>query len=743
MTWRVEQEPNRSNPTIVIDGFEAGVADDPFSGISKERGMNLISTPKEAITLGRVINVAPYACVAPFTATVAANTITLNNPPTSGVISRFVSGQFTTTGTLPAGLSLNTTYWLAPSTFSLQVSVTPGSTNNSIGNVYKVYTSAFCPTGSVVTITDVGAGVHTFTSIDMGQIITFERNYGFALDNNGRVWAPINPFVTNRGYSPFYNQYAATPGLYTYLGNDISGVSTGTASGSLSVYRGSGSNFYLYLFKDRKIDYTRVPDILSNDYTSFAVSVSTWVANWDPTTGSTGASNIFSTAGGHKSLVGTDNVIYITDGTYIVSLYEKSGQTFDPTTTTTYTYNPTALALPRTEIAQCIEELGTNLYIGGAFRYIYPWDRISTSFTYPIVCVEQNIRKMVAANSNLYVFAGFRGRIYVSNGSQLQLFKKVPDHYVVGNVANGQITLQDPTIMFTDCTIFKNQLYFCCNSYDLYTQTEFYIGLFAIDLETNAFRATFPPSAGLVGGTIASTVALYAFPNTTTLGSGLAMAWWNQSTGAVGIDWSNDTRYWVNSTSFPPSRIETDIIPIGTFLNKRTLENVEFKLAQPLVPNEQCAIYMRSNISNDFFQIGTTTYNNLNGETAGTTVNILSDVYTLTNSTLENLQWMQLQFFGYPNTDIYYTGNVSVTNGSAVVTGAGTTWNSTMVGKYFTVDFVPLSGVYTNVSYTIVSVDSTTQITLQSAYQATSGSGKNYKIETPQSGIRLTELRIR
>lgn len=762
MSWRIEQSNGDTRPSIVISGFEDGVADDPFGGISKIRGMNIISTPKEAITLPRVTNVAPYPCVLTVSSVnTGADTITFTNPESSGTISRFMAGQFTTTGTLPTGISPGTTYWLAVSSFSLQSAVTPGVSNLSKNFVFKVYTSPFCSTGSLVNITGAGSGTITFTTIDMAGIVNFERNYGFALDANGRVWAPLNPFVTNRGYSPYYNQFAAYPGMYVYMGNDVSNITTGSCNGSLSVYRGSGANYYLFLFKGgegtaaKKIDYTRIPDILSNDYTSYTVDASTWVTNWDPVTGSGGSSAVFSVNGPHQSLVGTDNVIYITDGTYIVSLYEKSGQTFDPTTTTTYTYNPTALSLPRTETAQCIEELGTNLYIGGAFRYIYPWDRISTSFNYPIVCVEQNIQKMVVANSNLYVFAGFRGRIYVSNGSQLQLFNKVPDHYASSSYLNSGLststihteqTSQDPTITFTDCTIFKNQLYFCCNSYNINSQLESYLGLFAIDLETNAFRATFPSSASTNASntTSPSTVKIYAYPNTTSVGSGLAIAWTNQDTGTVGIDWSNDTRYWVNSNVISVGRVETDIIPIGTFLNKRTIENIEFKLAQPLVANERCSINMRSNINSTYNLVGITTWQNLNGETAGTTRDIMSDVYTLSNNTLgtntQNLQWIQLMFVTYPNTNIYYDGNtsVTVTNGSAVVTGLGTNWTSVLIGSLFTVDTVGGSK-----AYLVNSIDSSTQLTLASNYEGITGSGKIFKIEIPQSGIRLTELRIR
>lgn len=70
----------------------------------------------------------------------------------------------------------------------------------------------------------------------------------------------------------------------------------------------------------------------------------------------------------------------------------------------------------------------------------------------------------------------------------------------------------------------------------------------------------------------------------------------------------------------------------------------------------------------------------------------------------------------------YQTGTVSVTNGSAVVTGSGTAWSGEVAGgDIFTI-------VGDNTWYEVASVDSATQITLAANYAGTTGSGKNYAI---------------
>lgn len=68
---------------------------------------------------------------------------------------------------------------------------------------------------------------------------------------------------------------------------------------------------------------------------------------------------------------------------------------------------------------------------------------------------------------------------------------------------------------------------------------------------------------------------------------------------------------------------------------------------------------------------------------------------------------------------VYDTGTITVTQGSATVTGSGTTFTSAMVGRFIKVD---------KWWYEIKAVDSTTELRLVNYYQEASGSGQAYEI---------------
>ncbi len=72
---------------------------------------------------------------------------------------------------------------------------------------------------------------------------------------------------------------------------------------------------------------------------------------------------------------------------------------------------------------------------------------------------------------------------------------------------------------------------------------------------------------------------------------------------------------------------------------------------------------------------------------------------------------------------IYNTGTVSATNGSATITGSGTTWSSNVISGW-------VIGIGTNPTkfYTISSVDSDTQITISENYEGSDTTGASYII---------------
>lgn len=72
----------------------------------------------------------------------------------------------------------------------------------------------------------------------------------------------------------------------------------------------------------------------------------------------------------------------------------------------------------------------------------------------------------------------------------------------------------------------------------------------------------------------------------------------------------------------------------------------------------------------------------------------------------------------------YSTGTVSVSNGSAIVTGFGTTFSLAMVGRYFQITSASGDGLW----YKVAGFTSSTSITLENYYQGNTVGTVNYQI---------------
>ncbi len=77
--------------------------------------------------------------------------------------------------------------------------------------------------------------------------------------------------------------------------------------------------------------------------------------------------------------------------------------------------------------------------------------------------------------------------------------------------------------------------------------------------------------------------------------------------------------------------------------------------------------------------------------------------------------------------DTYSTGTISVSNGSATITGSGTTFTAAMVGRYFKVNDTS-GGTGDGNWYRITGFTSATIMTIENKYDGVSISGKNYII---------------
>ena len=240
--------------------------------------------------------------------------------------------------------------------------------NANINTVLGEVSVGFPLTAASTSGATLGVPISRATALSAGSLVGY-----FILDDTGQVFSSTT-----------------MTGTWTYLASN----STLTGASSLDClfyYKG-------YLFKTR------------TDHLDYWTG-STWVNGWNPANGGSGAGSIISTATTHFALVGQDDVVYITNGSGVASLFEKAGQTFDPTNTATFTYNAkpynaNALAIPSYDSAISLAELGVNLLVGGTQNAIYPWNRIATTYSYPIICSETFMNRMVTANNNVFIFTG-------------------------------------------------------------------------------------------------------------------------------------------------------------------------------------------------------------------------------------------------------------------------------------------------------------------------------------------------
>lgn len=307
----------------------------------------------------------------------------------------------------------------------------------------------------------------------------------------------------------------------------------------------------------------------------FYYTTSNTLASFTDWTGAGGPSVSTST---RYSFIDTEDVLYFTNGTSVGSLIQNPGKVFDPTDATTYTFNSSAFQLPNGMLATSLEQLSSNLLIGTSSNKIIPWDRISanvSSTNQPLFLGENYAYRMVTANTNTYIFPGHpviqggRGYIYVTNGSQVSIFAKMPDSF-----ADTQGTYNpEPYWVFGDAMYHRNKLFFGAVS------SSGTGGVWMLDLITGVIsRANQFSISSSTLVTVLNPVYTGAAGPTPPQGYGYWAGGGTQA-GTCAMNYTSNTL----STS---ARVLSDKIPVGTFLKKKTFTQVEVKLAKPLVSGE-------------------------------------------------------------------------------------------------------------------------------------------------------------
>ena len=555
MAYRIDPRDN----SLVIDGWQNGISDDPYTGLSDMRNVNIISIPGEAsVNFATAVTSSPTVTAIQVTSSDAsADTIAFSGG--APLLEDYMAVTFS--GTV-GGISSGTIYWVGDMT---------GSVGNYTGcKLYTDYqrTALVNITANITTI--------TFTSIDVNKPKHFTKDSStsgtyWMVDLLGRVWS--NTFVTGD------NSY------WTYTGNKVPN-SSATQGNGIVYYQASDGTGYMFVFHNSSIDYTPITSIA-------------WIYGWKWNTdgsaygyAATPTATLKSSNGSnnsHEAIVSPDNRVYFVDSNYVGRFYQTDpAVAFVPTTIATYTYDQNAI-LPFDDIGNCITYLGTNVLIGGQMNVVYPWDRFTINkYNFPILIAENNISKMVTVNTNTYIFAGNRGRIYVTNGSNAALYKKVPDH-MSGTV--------EPYFTWGGATFNKNQLYFSFSATNnAGTALTTYGGVWAIDTDTGALRITNKLSYATYAG-LATAITNISGSNPT--GTGLFIGWDNGSS-KYGIDKGLGSPYTGSQAS-----IDSDLIPIGTFDKPFQFTRVEYKLTKPMVSGESVSVYYRSDFSQSYTLIFT------------------------------------------------------------------------------------------------------------------------------------------
>jgi hypothetical protein len=293
-------------------------------------------------------------------------------------------------GALPTGITAGTTYYLA-------APVTPGSGK-------PIIVSA-TPNGAFIPLSTTGSGSYTIT--DAGtQNVPIKNQSGITI-----TWAT--------------NGTGSTAGTLNFPWNYASGI--------YNLVDSIGDNIQA-IFQYN-----------SNSITPLNPTV------FQPT--GTYSVNILKPGQSYRCYNSkVDGNLYFTNGRWIgrIAYSNNINAAFNPALPATYSISYAATGcLQEQDIAVDMTDLrGTMVFAGQ--KDIYPWDYVSAQPSASSPVGEQIVRLTNLLN-NIYILAGIKGNIYISNGYSAQIFTKIPD-YISGII--------DPAILWGDLMVHRSKLFF-------------------------------------------------------------------------------------------------------------------------------------------------------------------------------------------------------------------------------------------------------------------------------------------
>ncbi len=269
----------------------------------------------------------------------------------------------------------------------------------------------------------------------------------------------------------------------------------------------------------------------------------------------------------------------------------------------TVQFTPQRVDLPFTEEAQCLVEIGNSILIGCAGNTVYPWNQVDATPSDLIALPEKDVQRMINVNNMVYMFAGNKGNIYITNGSIASTVLSVPD-YCAG-VPGTPLTYIEPYFTWGDAMYLRGRVYFSildqtatkagnCGGVWSFVPTQ---NLYQGQDIGQSLRLENQNSYGNYSG-----VATVLLPseNQVAVSPQYWSGWQNSysvGTSTFGIDFTA-------TTPVTLAVIETDLLVTGSMLSKRSFAQLEYKVSTPLTAGDSLALYWRVNSTDAWMYAG-------------------------------------------------------------------------------------------------------------------------------------------
>lgn len=310
--------------------------------------------------------------------------------------------------------------------------------------------------------------------------------------------------------------------------------------------------------------------------------------------------------------------------------------------TGTVQFSPQVLTLPSSEISQCLGQIGTQIIVGTNSKNVFAWNQTDLTANAGIQLPEDNCVTMVNVHNMMYLFAGNKGNIYITDGSVVSHVYQVPDF--CAGIAGLPSSYIEPYFVWGGAMYLRGRVYF-----SILDQTTIKVG------NCGGIWSFVPTQNYFIQQDVGISLVL---ENQNSYGTyngycpvllssqnqeGVSPQFWSgwiptQSSANGGIDFTG---------TFPiaATKIETDLIPTGTMLQEQTFGQIEFKLSTPLLGTETVNIQWRVNATDAYQSTGADMQFNPQ-KTSGYFV-----------PDFEFTQWIQLLITLTPNGTSTFSGN--------------------------------------------------------------------------------------